>query len=93
MLAQRQYHGTPTTTRRGKQMRIAAYNLLKGGTQRVHWVKLIEEYKVDLLLVQESYPHDEHLPPHSYPDARTQSVWEVVEQNAGGVPSSPEPDL
>ena len=65
-------------------MRIATYNLLKGGSQRLHWKKLIEGHSVDLLLVQESYPPDEHLPPHLYPDARSQSVWERVEENGNG---------
>lgn len=65
-------------------MRIATYNILKGGSQRVHWVKLIEDHSVDLLLVQESYTHDEHLPPLLYPEARNRSVWEMVEQNGWG---------
>jgi exonuclease III len=45
---------------------------------------MIEDHSVDLLLVQESYTHDEHLPPLLYPDARSQSVWEMVEQNGWG---------
>lgn len=45
---------------------------------------MIEEQGVDLLLVQESYPHDEHLPPLLYPDPRRQSLWEMVEQNGWG---------
>lgn len=49
-------------------MKVGTYNILKGGTHRVHWVKLIEDYQVDLLLVQESYLHHEHIPPHLYPD-------------------------
>jgi exonuclease III len=65
-------------------MKIGTYNILKGGAKRVHWVKLIEGYDVDLLLVQESYTHDEHLPLRSYPDARSQSVWERAEQNSWG---------
>jgi endonuclease/exonuclease/phosphatase family metal-dependent hydrolase len=65
-------------------MKIATYNILKGGTQRVHWVKMIEEYGVDLLLVQESYTPDEHLPPLQYPEARSRSVWQKVEQNGWG---------
>ncbi len=65
-------------------MKIATYNILKGGSHRVHWTKMIEEQGVDLLLVQESYPHDEHLPPLLYPDLRRQSVWEMVEQNDWG---------
>lgn len=65
-------------------MKIATYNILKGGSHRVHWTKMIEDQGVDLLLIQESYPHDEHLPPLLYPDLRKQSVWEMVEQNGWG---------
>jgi exonuclease III len=65
-------------------MRIATYNILKGGSQRVHWVKMIEDHSIDLLLVQESYSHDEHLPPFQYPEARSRSVWEMVERNGWG---------
>lgn len=65
-------------------MKIATYNILKGGSQRVHWIKMIEEFGVDLLLVQESYQHDEHLPSLLYPNARNQSAWEMVEQNGWG---------
>lgn len=66
------------------KMKIATYNILKGGSQRVHWIKMIEDFGVDLLLVQESYQHDEHLPPLLYPGARSQSAWEMVEQNGWG---------
>jgi exonuclease III len=69
---------------RGKLMRIATYNMLKGGSQRVHWVRMIQDYSVDLLLAQESYTHGEHLPPLRYPEARSRSVWEMVEQNGWG---------
>jgi exonuclease III len=65
-------------------MRIATYNILRGGSQRVHWVKMIEDHSVDLLLLQESYAHDEHLPPLRFPDARTQSVWQPVEHGRWG---------
>jgi endonuclease/exonuclease/phosphatase family metal-dependent hydrolase len=65
-------------------MQIATYNILKGGKQRVHWVKMIEDYGVDLLLVQESYPHQEHLPPLLYPGAQSRSAWEMVERNGWG---------
>lgn len=30
-------------------MNIAPYNILKGGWQRVHWVKMVEDFGVDLL--------------------------------------------
>ncbi len=61
-------------------MRLATYNILKGGSHRVHWVRMIEDLGVDLLLVQESFPHHEHLPPLLYPDAQKQTAWETVEQ-------------
>ena len=65
-------------------MKIATYNILKGGSKRVHWIKMIEDFGVDLLLIQESYAHDEHLPPLLYPDAQSQSAWERVEKNRWG---------
>src|SRR4051794_40221146 len=65
-------------------MKIATYNLLKGGKQRAHWVRMIEDFRVDLLLVQESYPHHEHLPPLLYPDAGGRSAWEMIERNGWG---------
>ena len=65
-------------------MRLATYNILKGGSQRVHWVKMIEDHSVDLLLVQESFIHDEHLPALLYPKLRSQSAWAMAEQNGWG---------
>jgi endonuclease/exonuclease/phosphatase family metal-dependent hydrolase len=65
-------------------MKVATYNILKGGAQRVHWVRMIEDFKVDLLLAQESYPHGEHLPPVSYPDAAKRSAWEMAGGNGWG---------
>lgn len=62
-------------------MKVATYNILKGGSQRVHWLRMIEDFGVCLLLTQESYPHDEHLPLLLYPDARKQSAWEMAEKN------------
>ncbi len=65
-------------------MKIATYNLLKGGSQRVHWSKMIEDFGVDLLLAQESFTQAEHLPPLLYPDSQTQSVWARAGQNGWG---------
>jgi exonuclease III len=65
-------------------MRIATYNTLKGGSQRVHWAKMIEEHSVDLMLLHESYAPEEHLPPLQYPQARSRSVWEMAEKNGWG---------
>jgi hypothetical protein len=65
-------------------MRLATYNLLKGGTKRVHWTKLVQEHGVDLLLVQESYHPAEHLSPVRYPTGQDQSVWEMVPERPWG---------
>lgn len=66
------------------RMKLATYNIHKGGRQRVHWTTLLETYGVDLLLVQESYPVDQHLPPLFYAASSGQAVWEMVEQNGWG---------
>lgn len=65
-------------------MNIATYNLLKGGAKRCHWQRLLEVHGVDVLFVQESYPHEEHLPPLLYPRARDRSVWANVRSNRWG---------
>jgi endonuclease/exonuclease/phosphatase family metal-dependent hydrolase len=65
-------------------MKLATYNILKGGSQRVQWVRMIEDLGVDLLLVQESYPHHEHLPQLRYPDAMRRSAWQRADGNRWG---------
>jgi exonuclease III len=65
-------------------MKLATYNILKGGPKLVHWSKMIDEQNVDLLLVQESYPHDSHLPWLLYPDIRGHSVWDKAQPNSWG---------
>ena len=65
-------------------MRIATYNIFRGGSKRVHWVKMIEDQSVDLLLLQESYSHDEHLPPQRYPEVRSRLAWETVKKYRWG---------
>src|SRR5262245_25401496 len=65
-------------------MRIATYNILKGGSKRVHWTQLIHGHAVDLLLAQESYSHHEHLPAIQFPDAPRRTAWKRVEQRSWG---------
>lgn len=65
-------------------MRIATYNIHKGGRQRVHWTKLIEEFGVDTLLVQETYAPSEHLSSSRYAHLQPQAIWEPAEQNRWG---------
>lgn len=42
-------------------MNIATYNLRVGGKKRVHWQKMLDDHQVDILLLQETFPHDQHL--------------------------------
>ncbi|MCZ2343404.1 MAG: endonuclease/exonuclease/phosphatase family protein [Bacteroidales bacterium] len=65
-------------------MKIATYNILKGGTRRVHWLRLLEEWNVDLLLLQETYPHTDHLPAERYPNAAQQTIWVRAGKNRWG---------
>lgn len=65
-------------------MRIATYNLLKGGTKRTHWKEMIESHLVDLLLTQESARPDLHLTPDMFPDFQKQFVWEMSENKGWG---------
>ena len=65
-------------------MRVATYNLLKGGSKRMHWVRMLVDFQVDLLLAQESFPHCEHLPPFMFPDIGKQAAWESVKGRAWG---------
>ncbi|MCY2974662.1 MAG: hypothetical protein NTW52_08355 [Planctomycetota bacterium] len=65
-------------------MKLATYNILKGGSKLVHWSKMIDEIEVDLLLVQESYPHDSHLPALLYPNIQRQSIWDKAQPNSWG---------
>jgi endonuclease/exonuclease/phosphatase family metal-dependent hydrolase len=65
-------------------MRVATYNMLKGGTKRVHWLKLITENDVDLLLAQESGPQDRHVPLLTHPHLQGQSVWDMAAPNRWG---------
>jgi len=64
-------------------MKIATYNILKGGSKRSHWATMIEDHNVDLLLVQESYSRKEHLPSMLFP-TMGESVWDKAEPNQWG---------
>lgn len=65
-------------------MKIASYNILQGGSKRVHWKKMINDQDVDLLCVQESLPQNEHLSASSSPYTSNRSVWQKVESNKWG---------
>lgn len=74
----------PRKRKHGRSLNVATWNILKGGTRRVHWVRMIEDYAVDLLLVQESYAHHEHLSPLLYPDGGSHTAWAMAEPNRWG---------
>jgi len=65
-------------------MKIATYNLLKGGPLRLHWARMLEDHAVELLLAQESYAQVEHLPPLLYPELEGRSVWAKAAGNQWG---------
>ncbi len=65
-------------------MKIATYNILKGGSKRVHWSKMIDGHQVDVLCVQESYAHDIHLPPLLYPEHQSRSIVSRAGPNTWG---------
>lgn len=65
-------------------MHIATYNLRFGGKQRIHWKKMLEEHSVDILLLQETYPSDEHLQPLFYPPPGERCVFQCVDGRSWG---------
>ncbi len=65
-------------------MNIATYNLRFGGKQRVHWQKMIDHHQVDVLLLQETFPHDLHLRPSSKQSIEDQCVFECVRDKPWG---------
>lgn len=65
-------------------MNIATYNLRFGGKQRTHWKKMLEEHSVDILLLQETYPSDEHLKPLFYPPPGERCVFQCVPGRSWG---------
>lgn len=56
-------------------MRIITYNLRFGGTGRVHWGEILDGYDPEILLVQESYPPSEHLPPLLHGEKARNANW------------------
>jgi hypothetical protein len=45
-------------------MNLVTYNLRSGGTGRLHWSRIIDEFRPGLFLVKETAAPEEHLPPH-----------------------------
>ena len=69
-------------------VKIATYNLRKGGSRILHWAKLLEAHTIDLLFIQESNPHGQHLPGLLYPDVRDRCAWQMVDGQSRLAPLS-----
>lgn len=59
-------------------MKIATYNLLRGGAGLTHWSRMVCEHEVDLLLVQESFAPSRHDKPLIEAARENRSVWGAV---------------
>jgi endonuclease/exonuclease/phosphatase family metal-dependent hydrolase len=59
---------------------LATYNLRSGGTGRSHWAKILDVFRPDVFLVQETVAPEEHLPPMLFPDVAGRAAW----RKAGG---------
>ncbi len=59
-------------------MNIATYNLRLGGKRRTHWQKMLDDHKVDVLLIQETFPQDQHLPTLVEPLAADRCIFQCV---------------
>ena len=66
-------------------MHIVTYNLHFGGKGLRHWGELITRLDPELMLVQESHPAVDHLPPLIYGDGHERAVWSAVEREAGEI--------
>jgi exonuclease III len=64
--------------------KIATYNMLKGGTKRVHWKRMLLEHDVDLLLAQESFAQNQHLPQLEFSQLAGRSIWNAAGNNKWG---------
>jgi exonuclease III len=60
-------------------MRIITYNLRAGGSGKVHWSKVFEDFDPDVFLVQESYEPIQHLPPLIHGNRHQDARWKSVE--------------
>jgi endonuclease/exonuclease/phosphatase family metal-dependent hydrolase len=60
-------------------MILVTYNLRSGGKGRVHWTRVLEEFRPDLFLVQETVAPEEHLPPILHGDLPHRVAWRSVQ--------------
>ncbi|MDB5350082.1 MAG: hypothetical protein JWN86_1329 [Planctomycetota bacterium] len=65
-------------------MILATYNLRSGGTGRSHRARVLDEFRPDLCLVQETVAPEEHLPPLLHGDLQQRVSWNAVEGRRWG---------
>lgn len=56
-------------------MRIVAYNLQFGGSNKSHWARIIEDFDPDVFLAQESFEPIQHLPPLIHGERHRDAHW------------------
>src|SRR5262249_30100103 len=69
---------------RTARMNLVTYNLRAGGTGRVHWSRVLEDFRADLFLVQESAAPEEHLPPLWHGKSAGRAAWRRAEGRRWG---------
>src|SRR5262245_10459906 len=65
-------------------MNLVAYNLRSGGTRRVHWARVLEAFRPDIFLAQETVNPQDHLPPLSHPEMAERYAWRRAEGRRWG---------
>ena len=65
-------------------MTLVTYNLRSGGTGRLHWSRIIEEFHPDLFFIQETVAPEDHLPPHILAEMAGRFAWTRVEGRRWG---------
>jgi endonuclease/exonuclease/phosphatase family metal-dependent hydrolase len=63
---------------------LATYNLRSGGRTRSHWAKVLEEFRPDILLVQETVDPAEHLPTLRHSGLLKKIAWRQAEGRRWG---------
>jgi endonuclease/exonuclease/phosphatase family metal-dependent hydrolase len=65
-------------------MNLVTYNLRSGGKGRVHWAKILDDFRPSLFFVQETVAPEDHLPLQVYADVAGRVAWSSVEGRRWG---------
>ena len=65
-------------------MILATYNIRSGGRSRTHWSRVLDEFRPDIFLVQETVAPKEHLPTLLDGDLMKRVAWRAVEGRRWG---------